>query len=78
MNLSHVITEFSFGPYFPEIAQPLDYSFEIAKERTFFPFSVRTQTHRPQRSWRTNTSCMWFRLHILPPEVGLSRQTNTV
>ncbi|KAG1767910.1 endoplasmic reticulum vesicle transporter-domain-containing protein [Suillus occidentalis] len=32
MNLSHVITEFSFGPYFPEIAQPLDYSFEIAKD----------------------------------------------
>lgn len=32
MNLSHVITEFSFGPYFPDIAQPLDYSFEIAKE----------------------------------------------
>lgn len=34
MNLSHVITEFSFGPYFPDIAQPLDYSFELAKERT--------------------------------------------
>ncbi|KAG2147713.1 endoplasmic reticulum vesicle transporter-domain-containing protein [Suillus bovinus] len=32
MNLSHVITEFSFGPYFPDISQPLDYSFEIAKE----------------------------------------------
>ncbi|KAG2032149.1 endoplasmic reticulum vesicle transporter-domain-containing protein [Suillus americanus] len=36
MNLSHVITEFSFGPYFPDISQPLDYSFEIAKE----PFMV--------------------------------------
>lgn len=33
MNLSHVITEFSFGPYFPDIAQPLDYSFEIANQR---------------------------------------------
>ncbi|KAF8557110.1 DUF1692-domain-containing protein [Imleria badia] len=32
MNLSHVITEFSFGPYFPDIVQPLDYSFELAKE----------------------------------------------
>ncbi|KAG9314817.1 DUF1692-domain-containing protein [Chiua virens] len=32
MNLSHVITEFSFGPYFPDIAQPLDYSFEVAKD----------------------------------------------
>lgn len=33
MNLSHVITEFSFGPYFPDITQPLDYSYEIAQER---------------------------------------------
>ncbi|KAF9072544.1 endoplasmic reticulum vesicle transporter-domain-containing protein [Rhodocollybia butyracea] len=32
MNLSHVITEFSFGPFFPEIAQPLDYSFELATD----------------------------------------------
>ncbi|KAF9244246.1 endoplasmic reticulum vesicle transporter-domain-containing protein [Melanogaster broomeanus] len=32
MNLSHVITEFSFGPYFPDITQPLDYSFEIARD----------------------------------------------
>ncbi|KAH0832889.1 endoplasmic reticulum vesicle transporter-domain-containing protein [Lanmaoa asiatica] len=37
MNLSHVITEFSFGPYFPDIAQPLDYSFEVAKERKYSP-----------------------------------------
>lgn len=33
MNLSHVITEFSFGPYFPEIVQPLDNSFELAYDR---------------------------------------------
>ncbi|KAH8094490.1 DUF1692-domain-containing protein [Cristinia sonorae] len=32
MNLSHVITEFSFGPYFPEITQPLDNSFELTDE----------------------------------------------
>ncbi|THU98387.1 DUF1692-domain-containing protein [Dendrothele bispora CBS 962.96] len=32
MNLSHVISEFSFGPYFPDITQPLDYSFEVAKD----------------------------------------------
>lgn len=32
MNLSHVIEEFSFGPYFPEIVQPLDNSFEITHE----------------------------------------------
>ena len=34
MNLSHVITEFSFGPYFPDITQPLDDSFEMTQERT--------------------------------------------
>ncbi|KAF8885851.1 endoplasmic reticulum vesicle transporter-domain-containing protein [Gymnopilus junonius] len=28
MNLSHIITELSFGPFFPEIVQPLDNSFE--------------------------------------------------
>ncbi|KAI0926321.1 hypothetical protein AcV5_008816 [Taiwanofungus camphoratus] len=32
MNLSHVITEFSFGPYFPDITQPLDNSFEITHD----------------------------------------------
>jgi hypothetical protein len=34
MNLSHIINEFSFGPYFPDITQPLDFSYEIANERT--------------------------------------------
>ncbi|KAK7055949.1 endoplasmic reticulum vesicle transporter-domain-containing protein, partial [Favolaschia claudopus] len=32
MNLSHVITEFSFGPYFPDITQPLDNSFEVTHD----------------------------------------------
>ncbi|KAI9456792.1 DUF1692-domain-containing protein [Russula earlei] len=32
MNLSHVITEFSFGKHFPEITQPLDNSFEISHD----------------------------------------------
>ncbi|KAI0656412.1 DUF1692-domain-containing protein [Cubamyces menziesii] len=32
MNLSHVITEFSFGPYFPDITQPLDNSFELTHD----------------------------------------------
>lgn len=32
MNLSHVISEFSFGPYFPDIVQPLDNSFEVTQE----------------------------------------------
>ncbi|KAI0259108.1 endoplasmic reticulum vesicle transporter-domain-containing protein [Gloeopeniophorella convolvens] len=33
MNLSHVITEFSFGKHFPEITQPLDNSFEITHDQ---------------------------------------------
>lgn len=33
MNLSHIINEFSFGPYFPDITQPLDYTFELARDR---------------------------------------------
>ena len=30
--MSHVISEFSFGPYYPDIVQPLDYSFETTQE----------------------------------------------
>ena len=33
MNLSHIITEFSFGPHFPDIVQPLDNSFEVTDQR---------------------------------------------
>jgi hypothetical protein len=36
MNLSHIITEFSFGPHFPDITQPLDDSFEVAQHRKFY------------------------------------------
>ena len=32
MNMSHVITEFSFGKHFPEITQPLDNSFEVTHD----------------------------------------------
>ncbi|KDR78584.1 hypothetical protein GALMADRAFT_244023 [Galerina marginata CBS 339.88] len=37
MNLSHVIEEFSFGPHFPEIVQPLDNSFE-ATDKNFIAY----------------------------------------
>lgn len=33
MNLSHIIHEFSFGPYFPAIAQPLDMTYTITEQR---------------------------------------------
>jgi endoplasmic reticulum-Golgi intermediate compartment protein 2 len=42
MNLSHVITEFSFGKHFPEITQPLDNSVEIARDSASFAFRMRT------------------------------------
>jgi hypothetical protein len=33
MNLTHVVHEFSFGPYFPAISQPLDMSIEATPNR---------------------------------------------
>ena len=36
MNLSHVIHEFSFGPFFPRISQPLDNSAEVTPARESF------------------------------------------
>ncbi len=39
MNLSHVIHEFSFGPYFPEISQPLDSSVETTDKRESLLYS---------------------------------------
>lgn len=35
MNLSHVVHEFSFGPFFPAISQPLDLSVETTARRTW-------------------------------------------
>ena len=43
MNLSHIITEFSFGPFFPDISQPLDNSFELTHEREFITHSYQSQ-----------------------------------
>jgi hypothetical protein len=47
MNLSHIINEFSFGPYFPDITQPLDYSYEVAPERTSLDHLIYTLTNPP-------------------------------
>ena len=33
MNLTHIVHEFSFGPFFPAISQPLDLSFELTERR---------------------------------------------
>ncbi|KAF9509814.1 hypothetical protein BS47DRAFT_1396547 [Hydnum rufescens UP504] len=59
MNLSHIITEFSFGPYIPDIVQPLDYSYEKTSEPftvfQYFLNVVPTTYHAtPSRSVTTN------------------------
>ncbi|ORX35771.1 endoplasmic reticulum vesicle transporter-domain-containing protein [Kockovaella imperatae] len=42
MNLSHIVHEFSFGPFFPAISQPLDLSMEITdKPFTIFQYFLR-------------------------------------
>ncbi len=43
MNLSHVISEFSFGPHFPDMTQPLDYSFEVTHDRRLIFGSFEVQ-----------------------------------
>ena len=35
--MSHVITEMSFGAHFPYMAEPLDSSMEVTKDRTSTP-----------------------------------------
>ncbi|KAF8311954.1 DUF1692-domain-containing protein [Clavulina sp. PMI_390] len=59
MNLSHIITEFSFGPHFPDIVQPLDYSFEVTQQHfsvfQYFITVVPTTFHASRsRSVHTN------------------------
>jgi len=59
MNLTHLITELSFGPFFPNIAQPLDYTFEVAEDPftlfQYFLTVVPTVYHAPRSNpLRTN------------------------
>jgi len=50
--MSHVIQEFSFGPFYPDIAQPLDYSFEVVQEPfvafQYFITAVPTTYYAPR------------------------------
>ncbi|WVN87563.1 uncharacterized protein L203_102746 [Cryptococcus depauperatus CBS 7841] len=42
MNLSHIMHEFSFGPFFPAITQPLDKTYEITEQPfTIFQYFLR-------------------------------------
>lgn len=57
MNLSHVIHEYSFGPYFPEIAQPLDSSVETTDKRK------PTRTAPPAQGFDVLMRVAFFRFH---------------
>ncbi|KAJ7503264.1 DUF1692-domain-containing protein [Mycena galericulata] len=75
MNLSHVITEFSFGPYFPDITQPLDNSLEITHDPfvayQYFLHVVPT-TYVPPRSapLRTNQYSVTHYTRVLDHHSG--------
>jgi hypothetical protein len=47
MNLTHVIKEFSFGSFFPDIVQPLDNSFELTRDRMSFGFTSLAPANAP-------------------------------
>ncbi|KAF7311831.1 hypothetical protein MIND_00193700 [Mycena indigotica] len=75
MNLSHVITEFSFGPFFPAIVQPLDNSFEITHEHfvayQYFLHVVPTTYIAPRSSpLRTNQYSVTHYTRILDHHSG--------
>lgn len=71
LNMSHVITEFSFGPYYPDISQPLDYSFETTN-RAFVAFqyfiTVVPTTYYAPRSKPLYTSQYSVTHYIKPVE----------
>ncbi len=60
MNLSHVVHEFSFGPYFPNLAQPLESSVEITPARELGTpcFHVRACKFEQQASRLTSSLCI--------------------
>ena len=63
MNLSHVITEFSFGPYFPNIVQPLDNSFEATDKRQFI---VLCKHHGSIINSSLDFIAFQYFLHVVP------------
>ncbi|PWN45148.1 DUF1692-domain-containing protein [Ceraceosorus guamensis] len=57
MNLTHVVHEFSFGPYFPAIAQPLDGSVEVTKQHfTVFQYFIQIVPTRYIDRWGRSLS----------------------
>lgn len=65
MNLSHVVHEFSFGPFFPAIAQPLDQSYEITQQRK----SISPTRHTMVKTEKKKKTCVFlgiFSIHHFP------------
>lgn len=80
MNLSHVIHEFSFGPFFPRISQPLDDSMELASAReSYLTLATRQRLeYLLQLSKYSNTSSRLSRLLTLMLAGESWIQINTV
>jgi hypothetical protein len=66
MNMSHVITEFSFGKYFPEITQPLDNSFEVTHDSASLASRDLPLLMCLQNLSRINITCVSFQQPMLP------------
>ena len=62
MNLSHIITEFSFGPHFPDIVQPLDNSFEATDKSQFVP----CKPHESITNSPLDFIAFQYFLHVVP------------
>ena len=80
MNLSHVITDFSFGPHFPEMSQPLKNTFELTRERKLVPYFSYLNPFlyvTLQHSSPTNTSSPLCRQPTLPLTPRRFKQINT-
>lgn len=78
MNLSHIVHEFSFGPFFPAISQPLDLSLETTDKRephrlAFFFFEIADPL---QPSRFSSTSCALCPRLTLMPAGDASRLLN--
>ncbi|KAI9431983.1 DUF1692-domain-containing protein [Lactarius indigo] len=78
MNLSHVITEFSFGKHFPEITHPLDNSFEITHDEfVAYQYYLRV-VPTTYLSRHSGVPGIFFKSDIEPVRLTLIQRTTTL
>ncbi|KAF8177116.1 endoplasmic reticulum vesicle transporter-domain-containing protein [Mycena galopus ATCC 62051] len=85
MNLSHVITEFFFGPYFPDITQPLDNSLEyflhVVPTTYIAPRSAPLHTNQYSVTHYTRvlsgTPGIFFKFDLDPMSLTIHQRTST-